>query len=120
LIADLAASLLLCLISSCPVEVQPIAGCRHATEVLLTGYWTVRGQRKFFKKKSSVWHTLSEMKWYSDTYHKEFMILWMIFTTAKFEHWWIRVRDIIGVLKGTLWKACVVEVGDGDIMDVPW
>jgi len=48
LLADLAASLLLCLISSCPVEVQPIAGCRHATEVLLTGYWTLWRHRKFF------------------------------------------------------------------------
>jgi len=42
----------------------------------------------------------------------------MIFATAKFEHWWIIVRDIIGVLKGTSLNACVVEVGDGDILDV--
>jgi len=57
LLADLAASLLLCLISSCPVEVQPIAGCRRATEVLLTGYWTcdVTGS---FSVKSSVWNTV--------------------------------------------------------------
>ena len=28
------------------------------------------------------------------------------------------IRDIIGVFKDTLLNACVVEVGDGDIMDV--
>jgi len=54
LLADLATSLLLCLISSCPVEVQPIAGCRRATEVLLTGYWTCDVTRGVQLKKFSL------------------------------------------------------------------
>jgi len=40
------------------------------------------------------------------------------FSVKKFVLKYIEVRDIIGVLKGTLLNACVVEVGDGDIMDV--
>jgi len=58
LLADLATSLLLCLVSSCPVEVQPIAGCRRATEVLLTGYWTCDVTGSCSVKKSSVGSTV--------------------------------------------------------------
>jgi len=93
LLADLAASLLLCLISYCPVEVQPIAACRRATKVLLTGYWTCDVTGSFSVKKSWVWNTVFERKW---------------------------IPEIIGVLKGTLSNAYEVEVVDGDIMDVSW
>ena len=73
------------------MEVQPIAGCRRATEVLLTGYWTCDVTGSFSVKKSSICNTVFERK---------------------------RIREIIGVLKGTLSNVYEVEVVDGDIMDV--
>jgi len=47
LFADLAASLLLSLISSCPVEVQPIAGCRRALKFYLLVTELVTSQEVF-------------------------------------------------------------------------
>ena len=41
-----------------------------------------------------------------------------VFQLKKFVLKYIEVCDIIGVLKGTLLNACIVEAGEGDIMDV--
>jgi len=43
-----------------------------------------------------------------------------VFQLKKFVLKYIEVCDIIGVLKGTLLNACIVEAGEGDIMDVSW